>query len=147
MIDLSFAQVTAVALSSAAIYMLPGLIGLSRFGAGARRVVAVNALLGWTVVGWFWALVCALKPPSPRVDRHPEPSIAAAPTLSAPYEEGSYLVSQVGSARLWAVYSGCQWGVVFEVDGLERASAWVGDDQVPFDVLARALRDLRKAPR
>ena len=139
---------TAVALSSAAIYMLPGLIGLSRFGAGARRVVAVNALLGWTVVGWFWALVCALKPPSPPAcDRHPEPSIAAAPTLSAPYEEGSYLVSQVGSARLWAVYSGCRWGVVFEVDGLERASAWVERTTVPFDVLARALRDSRKAPR
>ncbi len=44
-----------------ALYFLPSIIGWQKQNATA--IVAVNVLLGWTVVGWIVALIWALSSP------------------------------------------------------------------------------------
>lgn len=46
-----------------ALYFLPSIIGWQKHNAGA--IVAVNVLLGWTIVGWIVALIWALSTPGP----------------------------------------------------------------------------------
>lgn len=43
----------------AAIYMAPALLAHARHLPGARTVLAVNLFLGWTVLGWVFALTLA----------------------------------------------------------------------------------------
>ncbi len=47
----------------AAFYFLPSIIGWQKHNAAA--IIAVNVLLGWTVVGWIVALIWALSTPGP----------------------------------------------------------------------------------
>ena len=44
------------------VYWLPSIIGYFRHVPTIVSVVVTNALLGWTVVGWFIALTMALRP-------------------------------------------------------------------------------------
>jgi hypothetical protein len=50
---------------SATLYLLPVLIGLARQVPDPWSLVAVNVLLGWTVIGWVAALAMALRSPRP----------------------------------------------------------------------------------
>jgi Superinfection immunity protein len=50
---------------SAALYLLPMLIGLARRIPDIGPLVAVNVLLGWTLAGWAVALAMALRPVRP----------------------------------------------------------------------------------
>jgi len=62
------------------LYFLPSFIGVVRRRRNLQTIVGVNALLGWTVIGWIVALVWALaeREPSPsrwrKSGRHPCPS-------------------------------------------------------------------------
>jgi hypothetical protein len=47
------------------IYWLPSIIGGTRHVRTFKPLVAVNLLLGWTVLGWVVALVMGLWPASP----------------------------------------------------------------------------------
>lgn len=42
-------------------YFIPTIIAYSRKKANRLAILALNALLGWTIVGWVVALVWALK--------------------------------------------------------------------------------------
>jgi len=42
------------------LYWLPTIIAIVRHAPSALGVAAVNFLFGWTVIGWFMALVWAL---------------------------------------------------------------------------------------
>ena len=149
--DLESARLIAATTLGLSAYFLPTSIALARFGRSARRVALLNTFAGWTVVGWFWALVCALRngedaaaPGEPRSPTEPMDESDSSPRL---YEDGSYLISQAGCARTWAVFADGRWGVVYELDDTQRGSAWVEPDDIPLDVLARALHDSREARR
>jgi hypothetical protein len=55
-----------------ALYWLPSILGYLRRHPDLVTVVVVNALLGWTVIGWIIALATALRP-------------VAAPATAGPY--------------------------------------------------------------
>ncbi len=42
------------------IYFLPSLVALGRHAHNSTGIFLVNLFLGWTVVGWFVALILAL---------------------------------------------------------------------------------------
>ena len=142
--------VGACALFSVA-YILPSLIGVVRHGEAASRLVIINLLLGWSVVGWVAALVLACRARDPRMpapttspDWTPwlpgRPEAAAYPAAAlGTYAEGTYLVSESGSARTWAVCRAGRWGIAYELDGVQRTAAWVDSSDVPVGVLAHAL--------
>jgi hypothetical protein len=50
-------------------YLLPAMYGRHKKYAGA--IGALNLLLGWTLIGWFIALVWALKSPPPHGWHYP----------------------------------------------------------------------------
>jgi len=41
-------------------YTLPWAIAVQRSRGDAGKVLLINLLLGWTIVGWVWALVVSL---------------------------------------------------------------------------------------
>ena len=41
-------------------YMVPWAISVQRSTSNTGKVLLVNILLGWTIVGWVWALVMSL---------------------------------------------------------------------------------------
>ena len=47
------------------IYVVPSLIAARRQAERLRRIVVVNLLLGWTVIGWIIAMVMATRPHPP----------------------------------------------------------------------------------
>ncbi len=53
--------VIVVVAASAAVYLLPTLIGLARHVPHIGSIVAINILLGWTLAGWAVALAMALR--------------------------------------------------------------------------------------
>lgn len=50
-----------LALATAALYLLPALIGWVRRVPAMGSVVAINVLLGWTLIGWLAALAIVLR--------------------------------------------------------------------------------------
>jgi hypothetical protein len=48
------------------LYLLPSVVAVARGCVFATRVMRVNLLLGWTVIGWFAALVAAVRNPPRR---------------------------------------------------------------------------------
>jgi 4-amino-4-deoxy-L-arabinose transferase-like glycosyltransferase len=52
-----------------ALYFLPTIVAASRHKRSENAIVALNLLLGWTLIGWVVALVWALSadPPDPVV--------------------------------------------------------------------------------
>jgi hypothetical protein len=136
-----------VALLSAA-YMMPTLVAVTRFGPACRRILAINFLLGWTVVGWLWAMLLALAPRAAALEHDADwmpwtPGRPESPRRSrlgaGTYRDGCYLVSEHGEARTWAICIDGYWGIAYELDGLQRTAAWVDSSDIPMDVLAHAL--------
>jgi len=56
------------------------------------------------------------------------------------YHDGTYLISELGEARTWAVYDRGRWGVVYEWLGQQRVAGWVSAEQIPLEVRVEALR-------
>ncbi|HXW44057.1 MAG TPA: superinfection immunity protein [Streptosporangiaceae bacterium] len=52
------------------LYWLPSIIGYVRQSPAIVNVVVTNALLGWTIVGWYIALAMALRPRAAQQDSH-----------------------------------------------------------------------------
>jgi hypothetical protein len=46
---------------SVLLYVLPTIIAVRRKKTDLRRILLVNVLLGWTVIGWAVALVWAVR--------------------------------------------------------------------------------------
>lgn len=83
-------------LGMVAVYFIPTIIATSRHKANLAPIIAVNVLLGWSVVGWIVALAWALSTQS--VDTMP---VGVAPAGVAPSSRlctncGKY--SQYGTA-------------------------------------------------
>ena len=96
----------------------------------------------------------SLKQPAPRAGRagwtawtpgRPE-GIRLPPRSVSAYKDGTYLISEYGDARTWAVCTGGRWGIAFELDGTQRTAAWVDPSDVPLDILAHALA-VHREPR
>ncbi|MFM0155239.1 superinfection immunity protein [Paraburkholderia sediminicola] len=60
----------AVFLGALMLYLVPAMIADAREREDAFAVTMVNILLGWTVIGWFAALVWARHPVSDRRMKH-----------------------------------------------------------------------------
>ena len=60
----------AVVLGAVMLYLVPAMIADARDREDAFAVTMVNILLGWTVIGWFAALVWARHPVSDRRLKH-----------------------------------------------------------------------------
>ncbi|RKE38714.1 T4 superinfection immunity protein [Paraburkholderia sp. BL23I1N1] len=60
----------AVFLGALVLYLVPAMIADAREREDAFAVTIVNILLGWTVIGWFAALVWARHPVSDRRLKH-----------------------------------------------------------------------------
>ncbi|MFM0225110.1 superinfection immunity protein [Paraburkholderia dipogonis] len=60
----------AVVLGALMLYLAPAMIADARERKDAFAVTMVNILLGWTVIGWFAALVWARQPVSDRRLKH-----------------------------------------------------------------------------
>lgn len=68
--SLTIILLATVTAASAALYLLPVLIGMARRVPDLASVAVINVLLGWTLLGWVLALAMALRsvtPPSPFV--------------------------------------------------------------------------------
>ena len=61
------------------------------------------------------------------------------PTAPSIYRDGTYLISDFGEARTWAVHHRGRWGVVYELLGAQPVAGWVTDEQIPLEVRALAL--------
>jgi hypothetical protein len=131
-------------------YMVPSLIGVVRHGDAASRIVGVNVFLGWTFIGWIWAFVMACRAPQPRRPLRPAspewtPWLPGRPEAvkhvggSRTYVDGTYLVSECGVARTWAICRDGRWGIAYELDDIQRTGAWVDSSDIPIGVLAHAL--------
>lgn len=55
------------------------------------------------------------------------------------YRDGTYLISEWGEARTWAVHEQGRWGVVYEWLGEQPLAGWVSPGQIPLEVRALAL--------
>jgi hypothetical protein len=132
-------------------YLLPSLIGLVRYGERAARVVVINVLLGWTLVGWVVALACVCRPRriepespvpppgwTPWWPGRPE-AVESSSATPGCYADGSYLISECGTAQTWAICRDGRWGLAYELDGVQRTGVWVDSSDIPVDVLAHAL--------
>ena len=85
--------VIVVVAASAAVYLLPTLIGWARHVPHIGSIAAINILLGWTLAGWAVALAMALRsasgpvvqvinqPVSPPTGPYPWPPPAPRPLL------------------------------------------------------------------
>jgi Superinfection immunity protein len=62
---LTVAVICLMTAGSAALYLLPVLIGLARQVPDIGTLATVNILLGWTLLGWAAALAMALRPARP----------------------------------------------------------------------------------
>lgn len=60
----------AVLLGALMLYLVPAMIADAREREDAFAVTMVNILLGWTVIGWFAALIWARHPVSERRLKH-----------------------------------------------------------------------------
>ncbi|KAA1011374.1 superinfection immunity protein [Paraburkholderia panacisoli] len=60
----------AVVLGALMLYLVPAMIADAREREDAFAVTMVNILLGWTVIGWFAALIWARHPVSDRRLKH-----------------------------------------------------------------------------
>ena len=88
--------VISVVAVSAAVYLLPTLIGWARHVPHIGSVAAINILLGWTLAGWAVALAMALRSASgpvvqvinqpfpPSAGPHPFPPAASRPLRPPP---------------------------------------------------------------
>jgi hypothetical protein len=61
------------------------------------------------------------------------------PTVPSIYRDGTYLISEFGEARTWAVHRRGRWGVVYEFLGAQPVAGWVADEQIPLEIRALAL--------
>lgn len=138
--------VTASALASAA-YMMPTLAAVALRRPDPWRVLVLNLCFGWTIVGWLVALRIASRPPrhaapandwSPWSPGRPEAARCSAAAPST-YGDGTYLISEEGDARTWAICAGGRWGIAYELAGVQRTASWVDSSDVPIDILAHAL--------
>ena len=64
------AVVMLLAMLGVATYLVPAWIALGRGKHNAPAILALDLLLGWTIIGWVVALIWALayEPPDPRRD-------------------------------------------------------------------------------
>jgi len=86
-----------------ALYFVPTIVGFRNKVPNLRAVVAINILLGWTVVGWFVALVMARsRPETLQADSEPvaTPTTEAQPTTETPPISVPMQRSRVGR-RSW----------------------------------------------
>ncbi|MFL9963044.1 superinfection immunity protein [Paraburkholderia sediminicola] len=60
----------AMVLGALMVYLVPAMIADAREREDAFAVTMVNILLGWTVIGWFAALIWARHPVSDRRLKH-----------------------------------------------------------------------------
>ncbi len=42
-------------------YMLPWAIAVHRSKSDTGKILLINLLLGWTIIGWIWALLLSLR--------------------------------------------------------------------------------------
>lgn len=60
---LGFLEFALIASGALLAYFLPSLIAHKRDPLSAFSVFNTNLFLGWTVIGWFFALYLSLRPP------------------------------------------------------------------------------------
>lgn len=44
------------------IYNIPTLIAVMRYDDRALKILVINVILGWTIIGWLYALCLSLSP-------------------------------------------------------------------------------------
>jgi len=47
------------------LYFLPAGVAMARHKRNAGAIVVVNLLLGWSVIGWLWALIWSITVDTP----------------------------------------------------------------------------------
>jgi hypothetical protein len=136
-------------------YLAPLIVALARRSSGLSTIFVLDVLLGWSIVGWIWALALAVKPEPvsdddvARIDELLD-ELCAGSTASVQWDssasvdsvfvDGTYLISTSDDARTWAVFQEGRWGVVYERNGVQAAASWVLADDIPIHVRAQALR-------
>ncbi len=58
---------------AAGVYLLPVIVAAMRHAPHLAVIVVINVFLGWSVLGWFAALVLSLWPPRPAPGQPPAP--------------------------------------------------------------------------
>ncbi len=53
-------QISAAMIFGGLIYWLPTIVALSRQSEARGRIAALNFLVGWTGIGWMWAMIWAI---------------------------------------------------------------------------------------
>jgi hypothetical protein len=137
------------------VYLAPVIVALARRSSRLAAVVVLDVFLGWSIVGWIWALALAVKPEevsdddAARIDEllaelHACTSAGPRWDSDAPMDsvfvDGTYLISAGDDARTWAVCQEGRWGVVYERNGVQAVASWVVADDIPVHIRAQALR-------
>ena len=96
--------IALLAMAAVGVYLAPALIAVARRADRAELVLAVNALLGWTLVGWVGAMLLATRarqlptgPPAPGAAARPalgQPRAEAWPLAAPPCDQGDPTVPQ-----------------------------------------------------
>lgn len=94
--QLTVAVLVLAGAGSAALYLLPVLIGAARRVPDLGTVAVINVLLGWTLAGWAVALamsLCSVRPAPPAVqvmqNLPPSPPPAQLPPAGWPVPPGA----------------------------------------------------------
>jgi hypothetical protein len=141
-------------------YLAPFIVALVRRSSRLPTIVVLDVLLGWSIIGWIWALALAVKPEkvsdedADRIDEllselHAAtagPRWASSARIESVFVDGTYLISAGDDARTWAVCKEGRWGVVYERNGVQAAASWVVAEDIPIHVRAEALRTAGVAP-
>jgi hypothetical protein len=136
-------------------YLAPLIVALACRSSRLPAIVVLDVFLGWSIVGWIWALALAVKPEAvsdddgARIDEllfelhaasRAGPLWDSGAAVESVFVDGTYLMSASDDARTWAVcQEGC-WGVVYERNGVQAVASWVHADDIPVHVRAQALR-------
>jgi hypothetical protein len=143
-------------------YLAAAIVAVARKSSRLSKIILLDVLLGWSVIGWIWALALAVEPArardedvAERAEALVEDLLASSLYLPDPdpaiegetiYLDGTYLISVHDDARTWGVCEEGRWGVVYERSGVQAVASWVLADDIPVDVRARALRPAGVTP-
>jgi hypothetical protein len=139
------------------VYLAPLIVGVARRSGRLPTIFVLDVLLGWSIIGWIWALVLAVGPTPGRGEDEDAAVIdellaelhastvrprfeARGTAVETVFVDGTYLVSEGDDARTWAVFQDGRWGIVYERNGVQAVASWVLPDDIPLHVRAHALK-------
>ena len=89
-------------------YFIPSIIAVTRHHASKGAIIAVNLLLGWSLVGWLWALIWSLSnanntqvAPQQIIINNTASTVHSAPSAPVQYQVGDVVNGHRFNGQSW----------------------------------------------